>query len=297
MKKLNIDKAKVLMISNQKGGVGKTDITHSTAYTFAEIFGYRVLVVDVCGQGNMTTNFGFVPGDKPGIAELLPLKQVKGKKGFFEIKRTNEFFNKGDVVETKSFIHDTKYKNLKLLPCSQEVYETQHEIFSNDGAAFLLHTKLETIKDQFDFIFIDTPPDLGTLVTNAVLAANFVVVMYLADNSALDTVSQMLETIYNIQDEEYLNKNDTTILGGVCNAFRVGNKDSVRTLNKWLEAVKKEDVFPYYFSNIPGSVEITNSKNRKLSIVERKPSHVLSQSIINFSKELHKRIKLELENE
>lgn len=291
MKKLNLPTAKVITISNEKGGVGKTDITFNTAYFFAAKFGYRVLIADACGQGNLTTNCAVTPGSVAGLNEFIQTKKDKDNPGKYIVTEQNDFFDKGEQALPEDFISDTKYKNLQLLAGSQSIYPTQHRLFGSAGAEYTIHDRLESIKDRYDFIFIDTPPDLGTLTYNSILASNYVVLIYIADNNSLDTVSQILETIGSVQEEERRNLNNTKVLGGVCNIFDSRNKISERVLKKWMDKVKDIGAITYFFENIIDSVAITNAKNIKKTIHDHNPKHPLSHSILKFSKELHKKIE------
>ena len=170
--------AKVISISNQKGGVGKTTTTGALAAGL-KIKGYKVLCVDLDPQSNLSFSSGAETEDCPTIYEVL-----KGEaKTSFTIQKMPSF----DIITS----------NILLSGIELE--------FTQTGREYLLREALSTVKDKYDFIFIDTPPALSILTVNAFTASDFIIIPMLADIFSLQGIAQLSETIERVK--KYCNPN------------------------------------------------------------------------------------------
>ena len=147
----------VICISNQKGGAGKTSLTHNLGYVLANKYNKRVLFIDADGQANLTTALGFDPDEqKKTIAELLSSKDSK----------------------ISQFIISTDHKNIDLIPSSQQTFGAEKKLSDRHGREFVLNDALESVRSKYDFVFIDTPPNLGLITLNALISTNNVIFVY-----------------------------------------------------------------------------------------------------------------------
>jgi len=174
-------RTRVMTVSNQKGGVGKTTTTVNIAAAIAE-FGGRVLVIDLDPQGNASTALG-VPhsADTPSIYDVLI-----------------DDFPIADVIQPSP-----ESENLFCAPSTIHLAGAEIELVSQVAREHRLKTALDAFlgaqERPFDFILIDCPPSLGLLTINAFTAADEVFLPIQAEYYALEGLSQLLGNIKMIQ--------------------------------------------------------------------------------------------------
>lgn len=165
--------AKIIAVSNQKGGVGKTTTCVNLSAYLADK-GNKVLIIDTDPQGNASSSLGFF--------------ERKDKKSLYEVLCDDLYINLA--------IKDTEIPNLKIINSSSDLAGAELELAQVViGRERVLEEKLSDIKDDFDFIFIDCPPSLGLLTVNALAASNGVLVPIQSEYFALEGLSQMMNTI------------------------------------------------------------------------------------------------------
>lgn len=163
---------KVLAVTNQKGGVGKTTTTINLSAALAEL-GYKVLLVDSDPQGNATSGLGFVKDD---IEKCVYNGLI-------------------DEVSLKELLLPTNMDNLFLLPSTIRLAGAELELTSVFGREYRLRSLLEPARDDYDFIFIDCPPSLGLLTINALTVADSFIVPIQSEFYALEGVAQLMNTV------------------------------------------------------------------------------------------------------
>lgn len=163
---------KIIVFANQKGGVGKT----TSAVNVAASIGAknkRVLLVDLDPQGNTSSGVG--------------------------INKKNMKLSTYDVLigrsSAEACIVDTEYKNLAVMPSNISLAGAEFELVACEKREFRLKNALATIKDNYDYIFIDCPPSLGILTVNALVASDGVIVPMQCEYYSLEGLSQLISTI------------------------------------------------------------------------------------------------------
>ncbi len=163
--------ARIIAVSNQKGGVGKTTSAINIASCLA-ISGQKVLLVDMDPQANASSGLGiYVDQDTVSSYQVLI----------------------GESPIAKSIV-TTEIDNLYLVPATQDLSGAEIELVSVLGREMKLKDILEELRAEYDFIIIDTPPTLGLITVNALTAADSVLIPLQSEYYAMEGLSQLLKT-------------------------------------------------------------------------------------------------------
>lgn len=162
---------KIIATANQKGGVGKTTTAVNLAACIADM-DKRVLLADIDPQGNATSGLGAV---------------TKGGYTLYDVLLND--------VEAERAIRKTKFKNLSVLASTIDLSGAEIELVGTDGRESILRNALSAVRDEYDYIFIDSPPSLGILTLNALTAADSVLVPIQCEYYALEGVGQLMNTL------------------------------------------------------------------------------------------------------
>jgi chromosome partitioning protein len=173
---------KIIAISNQKGGVGKTTSAINLAASLA-VLEYKTLLVDADPQANSTSGVGFDP------------KEVR--EGLYECIIGNR--------NPQDLILETETPNLFLLPTNTDLVAIELEIVNLPNRDYMMKAALDKVKDDYDFIIIDCCPSLGLTVINSLAAADSVIIPVQCEYFALEGMGKLLQTIKLIQ--EHINTN------------------------------------------------------------------------------------------
>lgn len=163
---------KIIAITNQKGGVGKTTTAINLSASIA-LHGKKVLMIDADPQGNATSGLG--------------INKSKENKNIYSVMIEGE--------NIKDCIKSTQIKKLFVLPSSIELAGAEIELASMMAREYVLKTAIDSIKDDYDFIIIDCPPSLGLVTLNALSAANSVLIPIQCEFYALEGLGQLTNTI------------------------------------------------------------------------------------------------------
>lgn len=170
--------SKIIAITNQKGGVGKTTSTVNLGASLA-LLDQKVLLIDIDPQGNATSGVGINKGDLDKCVYNLLVEDYPAK----------------DVVVK------TEVENLYIIPATIQLAGAEIELVPTISREVKLKNALEDIRDDFDYILIDCPPSLGLLTINALTCADSVLIPVQCEYYALEGLSQLLNTIRLVQKQ------------------------------------------------------------------------------------------------
>ena len=243
---------KIISVVNQKGGVGKTNLVTNLSAYLAN-FNKKILLIDFDPQANATSGLG-VEKDKKGIYEIL----------------NNEIFIDDVVVEVK--------KNLFLIPANQDLVGATIEWVNQPERESILKKTLASISRDFDFVFIDTPPSLGLLTVNSLIAADYLIVPVQAEYYALEGLSSLLNTV-NLIKKGLESKLD--ILGAVITMY---DKRSHLSYEVWEELYQH---FPgsIFRTIIPRNIRLAEAPSFGQSILDYDPSSAGGRAYKRLAKE------------
>ncbi|MDO4868330.1 MAG: AAA family ATPase [bacterium] len=163
---------KVISITNQKGGVGKTTSSINIAYFLAKM-GFRTLLIDFDPQGNATSGLGI---DKNQL-ETTMSDVISGEKTL------------------RDAIIDTGFAGLKLVPSTPILANTEVELANAKGRFTRLKNAIENVRNDFDYVILDSPPSLSLLTVNGFIASDYLVLPVQAEFYAMEGLGQLLESM------------------------------------------------------------------------------------------------------
>lgn len=172
--------ATVIAVANQKGGVGKTTTTLNIGFTLAHR-GKRVLLVDMDPQGNLTAGAGATGKCATTVADAL-------------LDRARPL----PVVT----MDGTFAGSLAVVPASLALSSAEAALLNRLGREYRLRDQLQVVGDRYDYVLIDTPPSLGVLTINALVAANFVLIPTEARFFSLEGLRMLQDSV---EEVKYLN--------------------------------------------------------------------------------------------
>ncbi len=248
---------KVIAIANQKGGVGKTTTTVNLSTILAKK-GKKVLLIDTDAQGNATSGLGVAKEVELSVYDILV-----GETEFDET------------------LQDTVVKNLKICPSNISLAGAEVQLVSMMSREQRLKTKLDKVKDQYDYILIDCPPSLGLVTLNAFTAADTVLIPVQCEYFALEGLGQLLNTVNLVK--KHLNKN-LEIEGALLTMYDARTNLS----NQVVKEVKKYFENKVYKTVIPRNVRLSEAPSYGMPISLYDPKSKGAKAYEKFAKELLK---------
>lgn len=246
----------IIAIANQKGGVGKTTTAINLSACVADC-GKRVLLLDCDPQGNSTSGLGI---DKAGV-----------EKSIYDI-----LLNDTDINET---ILHTVQEGLDIVPANINLVGAEIELVPMMAREYILKNALDSVKDKYDYAFIDCPPSLGLLTVNSLCAANKILVPIQCEYFALEGLSQLMNTVRLIKKQ--INPN-LEVEGVVLTMFDGRTNLSIQVT----EEVKKFFKNKVYTTIIPRNIRLGEAPSFGLPIIKYDPKCIGSEAYTNLAIEL-----------
>ena len=248
---------RIISVTNQKGGVGKTTTVINLGAALKEI-GKNLLLIDMDPQGGLGIGLGVEP-------ESI-------NKSIYDVILDN--IDIGEIViETKS--------GLFLAPSNIDLCGAELELLSKDRWAFKLKNSIINIADKYDYILIDTPPSLGVLAINVLAAAKEVLIPIACEYYSLRALKFLLDSISDVKN--YVNPK-IKVLGIVFTFYDVRTLHSKEIVNEVKEALKGK--YKVFNSLIRHTVRFKESPMIGRSILYYAPNNPSALAYRNLAKEI-----------
>ena len=249
--------SEVIVITSGKGGVGKTTTTISLSTLLAKK-GKKVLLIDADPQGNATSGVGAEKDVEFSTYDILV----------------------GDT-ELNEAVEETIIKKLLVCPSNINLAGAEVELVSMMSREQRLKEKLENVKNQFDYIFIDCPPSLGLITLNAFTASDSVLIPVQCEYYALEGLGQLMNTINLVK--KHLNKN-IEIEGALLTMYDA----RTNLANQVVKEVKKYFNDKVYKTIIPRNVRLSEAPSYGMPISEYDAKSKGAKMYEKFAKEFLK---------
>lgn len=260
--------AHVYAISSNKGGVGKTSLVSNLAGAIAKQ-GKQVLIVDTDAQGNASIAFGY---SDPNVIEYTLYDVLMGKKKAKDI-----------IIDA-----DDDMPNLHILPSNSDMNYLEIDILPHiqeSGVSYLrlLHDAIQPLLSDYDYIFIDTPPSMGLVAWNVLVAADKVIVPFVPEPFATNGLVNVIEAVKAFKEREGLSLEIAGVVGMMV-------QKNVRLHEQLLADARAycdtHDI-TMYDTSIPRSVEFANATGFDTKpAVWTSPTHTAVKTYFNLMEEV-----------
>ncbi len=227
---------RIIAITNQKGGVGKTTTAVNLAATLAEA-GQRVLLLDFDPQGNASSGLG--------------------------VERSEIRSSIYDVITGNSGIEETILRdwmeNLDLIPADMSLAACDAELADVENKNLILRGALRPLREKYEYLLIDCPPSLGTITVNALSAADTVLIPIQCEYYALEGLRQVLSSIEIVQEA----LNPSLLIEGIVFTMYDGR---IRLSQEVVKTVRKNFRGNIFQSMIPRNVRLAEAPSHGLPI-------------------------------
>jgi chromosome partitioning protein len=252
---------KIIAISNQKGGVGKTTTTVNLAASLG-VLEKKVLLIDADPQANATSGLG-IDVDSVEIGTYQLLEHTKSAKE--------------TIIPTDS-------PNLDLIPSHIDLVAIEIELVDKDEREYMMKKAITALKSEYDYILIDCAPSLGLLTLNALTAADSVIIPIQCEYFALEGLGKLLNTIKSVQK---IHNPDLDIEGLLLTMF----DSRLRLSNQVVEEVRKHFSDMVFDTIIQRNVRLSEAPSYGESIIKYDASSKGAANYLNMANELLKKNK------
>lgn len=247
----------IVTVANQKGGVGKTTTVVNLATALASI-DKKILVIDMDPQYNSSMSFNVYNAS-------LSIYRVLSKD-----------------IDIQQSVQKSQIPNLNVISACEDLAASEYELAEDDNRNFILKNLIGTIKDQYDYIFIDTPPTLGLLTISSLTASDEILIPVQCEFFALEGLSKLIKTIELVKE----NLNNKLNLNGIILTMF----DKRNSLSSLIEKEAREyfNTKVYKF-NVPRNVRLSEAPSHGLPAIIYDLNCSGSQAYIALAREFLER--------
>jgi chromosome partitioning protein len=253
----------VFAFCNQKGGVGKTTSAVNMA-TIVASKGYKTLLIDMDSQGNATSGLGIEKQDLKSTSYQLLV----------------------DNSDPEGIVIQTGIKNLRLIPANADLSGADLELINRERREFILAQRLASLKERFEFIFIDCPPSLGLITVNCLTASDYIMIPLQCEYYALEGLGQLISTFQLVQ----ANLNPALDIGGVILTMADFRTNLTQQVIEEVRNYFKDKVFE---AVVPRAVKLSEAPSFGKPAVLYDPHNRASKSYQQMTREFLRRFKPE----
>ena len=259
--------AKIITVANQKGGVGKTTLTVNLGVCLSRM-GKRVCLVDCDAQANLTMILGHhQPGKLPITLPNLILDLINSELNPEE----------SELLQTREFLLSSL--GMDFIPSNKNLTNAENMLLNVLSRENIIKKIISCIKDDYDYILLDTMPSLDLITVNALNAADSVVIPMQPQYLSVKGLELLLSTIKSVRD----NLNPSLKIEGVLVTMYdnrlVFHKEIIDAISETFDGLK------VFNTKIPISIRVTETQAKAVSIFDYDPSGKISESYEEFTKE------------